>query len=752
MAKPSDNTLLQFAPLIYVAWADGDLSRDEIKRIHDLLERVKSAGADTAAIATRWLNPDQPPSASDLEELLGLMRKAGKSRKKKNGNAGASLLTLGRQLAGRDEREELPSQLQPLAEVEQALGLSGADALHAILGRDEPAGVEQRVSFSRSALNTFFDGDRAPMRAQLFAILRDPAFQIDPRVSTREYRERVLECCHLLARQGIGAVAFPPELGGKGEVANSITAFETLAFNDLSLLVKYGVHFGLFGGSIYQLGTTYHHQKFLPAVINLELPGCFAMTESGHGSNVREIETTATYDAATREFVIHTPRPEARKDYIGNAALHGRMATVFAQLRIGAEDHGVHAFLVPIRDESLASMPGIRLEDCGEKTGLHGVDNGRIWFDQVRIPRENLLNRFANVSEDGTYSSVISNPGRRFFTMLGTLVAGRISIGCASCSVSKTALTIALRYTAQRRQFGPQGAAEVPVLSYLTMQRALLPSLAITIALDAALEQLVARFAAGADLREVETDAAGLKAFASTHALHTLQAAREACGGAGFMQEMRIGQLRADADIFTTFEGANPVLMQLVAKALLGGLREQFGEMRFFGFARYLGARASTAVAELNPLITRKSDPEHLRDPDFHSSALRYRENRLLTTAARRMKSRLDAGLDSFDALNEVQDHITSVAQAHVERTIIEAFDRKIAQCSDPQLLAILKPLRSLAGLHLLEQDRAWFMEAGYMEPGKARALRTEVNRLCHELAPFAVAIVDAFGIPDQLA
>lgn len=748
MTKVFDTALLQFAPLIYVAWADGDLSRDEMERIRDQLERVEAAGADTAAIAQRWLDPDRPPSASDLEELLSLMRKAARTRRKKNGTRG-SLLRLGRQLAGREEREEPTPELQALAQIEHALALDGADALHAILGRDEPAGVEQRAWLKSAELNRFFDGERAATRGRVFEILRDPAFQINPRLPTRDYRERVLEACRLLAKQGVGATPFPPEFGGQGKIADSITAFETLAFSDLSVLVKYGVHFGLFGGSIYQLGTRYHHEKFLPAVMRLDLPGCFAMTERGHGSNVREIETVATYDAATREFVIHTPRPEARKEYIGNAALHGRMATVFAQLKVADEEHGVHAFLVPIRNEQGETLPGVQIEDSGEKTGLHGVDNGRIAFDHVRIPREHLLNRFADVSEEGAYSSVIANPGRRFFTMLGTLVAGRISIGCASCSVSKTALTIALKYTAQRRQFGPPGGAEVPVLSYLSMQRALLPSLAMTIALDAALEQLVQRFAGGADLREVETDAAGLKAYASSHTLATLQAAREACGGAGFMQAMRIGQLHADADVFTTFEGANPVLMQLVAKALLGGLREQFGEMRFFGLARYLGARASTAVAELNPLVTRRSDPEHLRDPEFHASALRYREHRLLTTAARRMKARIDQGMDSFDALNNVQDHVIALGHAHVERTIIEAFDQKLAQNTDPQLLAILRPLRALAGLQLLERDRAWFMEAGYMEAGKSKALRHEVNRLCQELAPHAVSIVDGFGIPE---
>ena len=143
------------------------------------------------------------------------------------------------------------------------------------------------------------------------------------------------------------------------------------------------------------------------------------MTETGHGSNVQALRTTATYDPDTQEFVVNTPDDDARKDYIGNAARDGRLAVVFAQLITGGEERGVHALLVPIRDESGEPCDGVRIEDCGAKLGLNGVDNGRIWFDQVRVPRENLLDKLAQVHEDGTYFSPIENPTRRFFTMLG---------------------------------------------------------------------------------------------------------------------------------------------------------------------------------------------------------------------------------------------------------------------------------------------------------------------------------------------
>ena len=92
---------------------------------------------------------------------------------------------------------------------------------------------------------------------------------------------------------------------------------------------------------------------------------------------------------------------------------------VFAQLVVIGEVQGVLALLVPIRDANGATMPGVRIEDCGPKLGLNGVDNGRIWFDHVRVPRENLLNRYADVTSEGEYVSPIESPSKRFFTTIG---------------------------------------------------------------------------------------------------------------------------------------------------------------------------------------------------------------------------------------------------------------------------------------------------------------------------------------------
>ena len=745
-----DRTLLEFAPLIYVAWSDGLLTDDEVSRIRTRLA-AKPASSAVQRVLEEWLNPDRPPTSTQLYGLLEDMRKASGGTKRKF----KSLTEFGRFLSrgsDGDSDAETP-ELLAMREVEEALGVAGQEALRAIIGPVADGGSRAhgpRIP-DTEALAQFIDAERYDVRRYIFNLLQRPVFDRTGIEDMAAYRERVFEWCKALANLGVPNYGFPHEVEGEGNVAKSIAAFETLAYHDASLLVKFGVHFGLFGGSVLQLGTREHHEKYLRDILSLELPGCFAMTETGHGSNVRDIETTASYDVGAQEFVIESPSRSAWKDYIGNAALHAQMATVFAQLEVNGQQYGVHAFLVPLRDKSGNVLPGIAIEDCGRKIGLNGVDNGRIAFSGVRIPRENLLNRFGSVSEDGTYSSPITSPSRRFFTMIGTLVAGRISIAAASISAAKLGLNIGARYAARRRQFGPEGGREVTLLTYRSVQRNLLPLIARTYALDFAIHDTVRMFATPKeDNRELELRAAALKAAASRHAANALQYARELCGGQGYMWENRIGELRADTDVFTTFEGANNVLWQLVARGLLTGLREQFEEMRIWAAVRHVTARAGTAVAELNPVITRKTDEEHLRDPEFHLAALRYREERLLRSVAARLRRLIADGRDSFEAANMVQTHLIKLGEAHADRLALESFQVRVKKSSQPGVRDAMTRLSALFALGVIERDRGWFLEGGYIEAGKSKAIRSLVTRLCDELCEDAVPLTNGWGIPER--
>jgi acyl-CoA oxidase len=430
------------------------------------------------------------------------------------------------------------------------------------------------------------------------------------------------------------------------------------------------------------------------------------------------------------------------------------MATVFAQLEVGGHRHGVHAVLVPIRDAAGEALPGVAIEDCGPKMGLPGVDNGRLAFDGVRVPRGNLLDRFGSIGDDGRYSSPISSPGKRFFTMLGTLVGGRVSVALAGLSAAKTALAIAVSYGEQRRQFGPEGEAEVTLLDYLSHQRRLLPRLARSYALHAALRQLTADYASGLgdeqERRQLETRAAGLKAAATWHATDTIQGCREACGGQGYLAENRFAALKADTDVFTTFEGDNTVLLQLVTRGLLAGYRRQFADMSPIGLVRWVVERAASDLVEHNPITTRRTGEGHLRDRALHRSLLAWRQERLLHTLAQRLKARLDGGLSTFDAFNQCQDHALEAARAWVDRLLLEAYERWAGD-APVELSELLTTVGDLFALSTLESQRAFYLEHGLFDPPKSRAVRTQVNLLCSELRPHAAGLVAAFGIPDAV-
>ena len=175
-----------------------------------------------------------------------------------------------------------------------------------------------------------------------------PEMQGIPGLSRDEHRARVLEQLKLLVKHGQVNLSFPAEFGGLEDHGGNLAAFQELVVADPSMQIKSGVQWGLFAAAIMHLGTSEHHKRWLPAAMAFETPGVYAMTETGHGSDVSSIATTATFDVETQDWVINTPFRGAWKDYLGNAALHGKAAVVFAQLITQGVNHGVHAFYVRV--------------------------------------------------------------------------------------------------------------------------------------------------------------------------------------------------------------------------------------------------------------------------------------------------------------------------------------------------------------------------------------------------------------------
>ncbi len=648
-----------------------------------------------------------------------------------------------------------------------------ADTAETSAEASPPTYVQPEVDVA--ALSSLLDGEYAEMREHVRTNLAAYASILEEAetLTRSDFRERVKQVVVEMAATGQTGMGFPKEYGGGGDIGASVAAFETLAFGDLSVLVKVGVQFGLFGGAILQLGTKPHHDAYLPDLITAKTMGCFAMTETGHGSNVQALGTFATYDAATQEFVIETRGEGSNKDYIGNAAEHAELAVVFAQLEVGDTSEGVHAFVVPIRAKGKV-LPGIRIEDDGAKMGLNGVDNGRIWFDGVRVPRTALLNQFADVTPDGVYESEIDNANKRFFTMLGTLVQGRVCVGGAGINAAKVALTIAIKYGLRRRQFEASSEDEEElILDYGMHQRRLFPLLARTYGLHFAQEVVAGQLhdvfsGALSDekaRRQLESRAAGTKALGTWHATRTIQECREACGGAGYLSVNRFTALKADTDVFTTFEGDNTVLLQLVAKGLLTDYASDFEDLDQFGMVRYVAGLAVETVLEktnVHKLLERIKDvlpggdegwdqEAGLLDPEYQLAMYRFREDHMLGGVARRLKRGIDNEMNPGQVFSLVQDHVIGAARAHVERLVLEAFIDKTTAMADGDLKVALNLLCDLHALSGIESDRAWFMEHGRLTSQRSKAISREVGDLCRKIRPICGDLVDGFGVPAEM-
>ncbi len=750
-----NSNLNVFLPILYVVWSDAVLTPTEVRAINDLIDKQGWLTPDEVKYLKSRLDPKSPPTPDELRGWLNEIRQATGDI---TPEAHVRLVDIGIRLAELKGDGSLSPQLafarESLVNLEEKLGLIGGEALYSFFPEKRAtltSQVHTEKTFSVDAMARLLDGEQAAVIQKVKTIIADKEFAFRDFDSLADYRSQVLTWCKLLADQGYGAMAYPKEYGGGGDMGAYFAIMETLSYHELSMVIKFGVQFGLWGMSVYFLGTEKHHKKYLKDIGTLELPGCFAMTETGHGSNVKGIETTATYDHATRSIVVNTPNELAKKEYIGNAAVHGQMATVFAKLIVDGKDYGVSAVVVPLRDKKGNLATGVTIEDCGRKMGLNGVDNGKIHFNQVRVPYDNMLDRFCSVTAEGNFHSSIASDNRRFFTMLGTLVGGRIGIPRSGNAASKAGLTIALRYGDKRPQFGPEGGAEVPILNYRIHQRRLIPYLANTYALHFSLNYLTERFLkrTESDMQEIEALAAGLKSFATWNTTACLQECREACGGKGYLSENRIEKMKNDSDIYTTFEGDNTVLMQLVAKSRLSEFKQEFGNMNLFGVLNYVADQAATSISEKNPFTTRNTDEAHLLDFEFHLNAFEYRERDILTSAAKRLRKLITGGMDSFDAFNVCQSHLIDVAEAHVERVILERFIHQVMETKDPGCRAVLTKLCQLFALNQMEKNRGWYLESGYMEPVKTKAIRKLVSQLCWDLRQEAVPLVDAFKIPE---
>ncbi|KAL6523709.1 Acyl-coenzyme A oxidase 2, peroxisomal [Orobanche gracilis] len=617
-----------------------------------------------------------------------------------------------------------------------------------------------KIGVDTQELSNYMRGKYRDVQQRVYDYFNSrPELQTPLEISKDDHRELCMRQLMGLVREaGIKPFRFVVEDPGK-----YFAILEAVGSVDMSLGIKMGVQYSLWGGSVLNLGTKKHRDQYFDGIDNMEYTGCFAMTELHHGSNVQGIQTVATFDPIKDEFVIDTPNDGAIKWWIGNAAVHGKFATVFAKLILpthdatNVSDMGVHAFIVPIRDmKTHQALPGVEIHDCGHKIGLNGVDNGALRFKSVRIPRDNLLNRFGDVSKDGKYTSTLPSINRRFAATLGELVGGRVGLAYSSVGVLKIAVIIAVRYSLLRQQFGPPKQPEISILDYQSQQHKLMPMLASTYAFHFATLHLVDIYSEMKRTHDeqlvgdVHALSAGLKAYITSYTAKSLSVCRESCGGHGYAAVNRFGSLRNDHDIFQTFEGDNTVLLQQVAGYLLKQYQEKFQGGTLSVTWNYLRESMNSYLSQPNPVTARWEGEDHLRNPNFQLDAFRHRTSRLLQSVAVRLRKHSKT-LGGFGAWNRCLNHLLTLAESHVESVILAKFIDAVRSCPDASTRAALKLMCDLYALDRIWNDIGTYRNVDYVAPNKAKAIHKLTKYLSFQVKNVAKELVDAFDLPDYV-
>ncbi|KAI8900767.1 acyl-CoA dehydrogenase/oxidase C-terminal [Globomyces pollinis-pini] len=616
--------------------------------------------------------------------------------------------------------------------------------------------AEERLnpSFDIKLLTHFLDGGEKATELKEKMMLQ---FERDPIMKTIDTHDQDLATIRIRTMEKIARMA---SYLSSEPIANFKKRMNVLTLFDPAAWTRIGVHYGLFLSAVQGQATPEQLSHWIQkGALNLNgVTGCFAMTELGHGSNVAGLETTATYDEASQEFIIHTPTLTATKWWIGGAAHTCTHSAVYAQMIVKGKNYGVKTFIVQLRDpKTFNLMPGVVIGDCGAKMGRHGIDNGWIQFTHVRIPRSHMLMKHSKVSRDG---KVTEPPLAQL--AFGALINGRVTMVTDSGNISKKALTIAIRYAAIRRQFGARkDKPETKILDYVIHQYRLMPLLAQAFAMhftgievldmyDSLMARMDVLKPGDKDtqevldsLKELHGTSAGLKAFCTWNALNTIDQCRQALGGHGYSAYAGLASLYNDFAVQCTWEGDNTILTLQAGRYLIGCYTDVKNGVKQHGGVAYLNH-----MQELIQARCLAKSKEELLNLDIIGTAYNVVCANVVKKAGEDFLTCKQQGMNEEASYEQCSQARLFAAKLHSYGYLFHRFKDGLAK-APASLQPILTTLCQLYGLYNIAELSGPFLQYEFFNPRQLDWIRSLVSELCGIVRKDAIPLTDSFNFSD---
>ncbi|CAF0966451.1 unnamed protein product, partial [Rotaria sordida] len=506
----------------------------------------------------------------------------------------------------------------------------------------------------------------------------------------------------------------------------------------------FGLHTSMFIKTLETMASNEQKEKFLPLARSFQIIGTYVQTELGHGSNIQRLETEAIFDCTTDTFILNTPTLTATKFWPGSLGRSVNYVLLMAQLYTPDRNHpcGLQMFFVQIRDlNTHEPLPGVEVGEISTRFAHEIADNGYLRLTNVRIPRNHMLMKLAYVDEQGNFHR-LGDPR----LLYGAMLATRVSL-CAFFSILLArAATIAIRYSAVRRQGLNPSGKETLVLDYPLQQEKLVPCIATTYAFfysfmkleNLRVQILESDIILFEQLPELHAISSGLKAYTSTIAERFSQICRVACGGHGFLVASGIKTINNMLDAACSYEGDSVVLFQQTARYLLKVMQQADDD------------NDVNMESSITYLFSTISAPATIVNLDDYCRLFECRSQLLLKSISNQLIE--SSSSTSYDKFSKNSIELVHIAKAYVETFILRAFYDGVRKAAEHQSFALVfEQLFHVFAIHTLRNQATDFIRLKLLTAEQIYQLETyTLPDLYTRLRPNLVALVDTFDFHDN--